>query len=91
MASVEELDRLSSKELHDQAVHTALKRLDVSFFWELLKAIPAAETVAGHPEKASEDIAHVSSQLSDAMHSDDGELADALRPIYVEYLLKHPD
>lgn len=89
MASVDELDRLSSKELHDQAVHTALKRLDIHFFWELLKAIPAAETVAGHPDKASEDIAHVSKQLSDAMHSDDGELAEALRPLYVEYLLKH--
>ena len=89
MSLVDELESLSSKELHDRAVRAALKRLDVQFFWDLLSSIPAAETVAGHPDRAREDIAHVSKLLADAMHGDEGELADALRPLYVDYLLKH--
>lgn len=88
MADVEELDRLSSKELHDRAIHVALRKLDIGFFWDLLKAIPAAEAVAGHPDRAGEDIAHVSKQVADAFHGDEGELADALRPLYMEYLLE---
>lgn len=89
MSDVESLDLLSSKQLHDRAVHIALKRLDVQFFWDLLSSIPAAETVAGHPDKAGEDIAHVSRQVADALHGDEGDLADALRPLYMDYLLKH--
>ena len=89
MTSIEELDKLSSKQLHDRAVHLALRRFDAGFFWDLLSSLPAAETVAGHPERASNDIAHVSSLLADAMHGDEGELADALRPLYLEYLLEH--
>jgi hypothetical protein len=89
MAALEELDRLTSDELHDRAVHLAVKRLDVHFFWELLSSVPAAEIVAGHPERANLDIAHVTRLLSDAIHGDEGELADALRPLYLEYLLKH--
>lgn len=89
MPNAEELDGLPSKELHDRAVNLALRRFDVGFFWDLLSSIPAAETVAGHPERANADIAHVSNLLADAMHGDEGDLADALRPLYVEYLLKH--
>ena len=36
----EELDQLSSKELHDRAVHRARRHLDVRFYWEILSAIP---------------------------------------------------
>ena len=89
MADLEELDHLTSKELHDRAIHVALKRFDLNFFWDLLSSIPAAETVAGHPDKANMDIAHVTQLLSDAVHGDEGDLADALRPLYLEYLLKH--
>jgi hypothetical protein len=89
MAQLEELDRLTSEELHDRAIHLALKRLDIHFFWELLSSVPAAEIVAGHPEKANMDLAHVTRLLTDAIQSDEGELADALRPFYLEYLLKH--
>lgn len=89
MPTIEQLDRLTSKELHDRATHLALKRLDLRFFWRLLSSIPAAEAIAGHPEEADEDIAHVSKQIHDAVHADEGELADALRPVYIEYLLEH--
>jgi hypothetical protein len=85
-----ELDALSSRELHDLAVRRALHHVDVGFFWELLRAIPAAETLEGDVREAGEDLTKVSSLLSDALTLGDGNLADALRPLYLDYLLKHP-
>jgi len=43
----EDLEKLSTRELHDRAVRHAERHLDVKFFWSLLEAIPAAETVSG--------------------------------------------
>lgn len=89
MPTFEELDALTSKQLHDKAVRTALKHLDVHFFLELLASIPAAEIVAGNEDEANEDVVSLSKRLQDAVHADEGELADALRPLYVDYLLKN--
>ena len=89
MPTFEELDGLSSKELHDRAVKLARHRLDVKWLWELLEAIPEAEAAAGERGEAFEDERHVLSLLEDAMHADEGGLADALRPMYIDYLLQH--
>jgi hypothetical protein len=89
MPAFEELDTLSSKELHDRAVKLAEHRLDVKFFWDLLKEIPAAEAVAGDLAESEFDVTSGLQRVNDAMHADDGRLADALRPIYIGYLLKH--
>ncbi len=91
MSRFEELDRLSSKELHDRATRVARRRFDVGFFWQLLKSIPTAEAAAGHLDEAEQDIAHVSSQVHDAVHADEGAVADALRPLYIDYLLKQEE
>ena len=85
-----ELESLSSRELHDRAVHRALHHADVGFFWELLRTIPVAETVEGDVREAGEDLTKVSSLVSDALTSGEGDLADALRPLYIDYLTKHP-
>ena len=85
----DELDALSSHELHDLAVRRALYHVDVEFFWELLRAIPAAEASEGHSDEAGRDVAHLSVLLDDAIDSGEGDVADALRPIYVDYLVKH--
>jgi hypothetical protein len=85
-----ELDALSSRELHDLAVRRALHHADLGFFWELLRSIPAAETLEGDVREAGEDLTKVSSLLSDALTLGDGNLADALRPLYLDYLRKHP-
>jgi hypothetical protein len=89
MPAFEELDLLSSKELHDRAVHLAEKRLDVGFLWRLLKTLPAAEAAAGETGGADVDIAKVSGLVRDATKSGDGELADALRPLFIDYLIEH--
>jgi hypothetical protein len=85
----DELDALSSRELHDRAVRRALHHADVAFLWELLRAIPAAEASEGHDSEAGRDISKVTSLLDDAIDSGEGDLAEALRPLYLDYLVKH--
>ena len=89
MTTREELDALSSRELHDLAVRRALHHVDVEFLWELLRAIPAAEASEGHSDEAGRDITHLSVLIDDAIDSGQGDLADALRPLYIDYLTKH--
>jgi hypothetical protein len=87
----EDLDELSTHELHERAVHRAETHLDVKFFWSLLKMIPAAETVSGNEDEADFDVQHSLGLISDAVHSGDGRLGEALRPVFIDYLRKHPD
>jgi hypothetical protein len=89
MATKEELEALSSKELHDRAVGIARHRVDVGFFWRLLKTIPAAEASIGDVEDADMNIASSEHALSEYLEADEGELADALRPMYLDYILEH--
>ena len=85
-----DLESLPSRQLHDLAVRQALHRADLAFFWRLLRAIPAAEAMEGDVREAGEDLTKVSSLLSDALTLGEGNLAEELRPIYLDYLKKHP-
>jgi hypothetical protein len=85
-----DLDSLSSHELHDLAVRRAVHHADVGFLWELLRAIPAAEAIEGDERDSEADMMKVSALLADAYGSGEGGLADALRPLYLDYLRKHP-
>jgi len=89
MTDLDNLDALTSRQLHDLAVHRALRHLDVPFLWELLREIPAGEAAAGHPDAGSWDAIKVSSLITDVVESGDGDIADALRPLYLGYLTKH--
>jgi hypothetical protein len=84
-----DLESLSSRELHDMAMRRALHHGDVKFLWDLLREIPAAEEIAGRPAEAGADLTQVSKLISDAVGSGEGEVADALRPLYIDYLTKH--
>ncbi|MBF8186609.1 hypothetical protein ITP53_12810 [Nonomuraea sp. K274] len=83
------LEALPVHELHDRAVRYAVRHGDLGFLWDLLKVIPAAEAASGHETAA--DLTRVSALLSDAIASGEGELGEALRPIYIDYLRRHPD
>ena len=85
----DELDQLSTKELHDRAVRRAEKHLDVKFFWSLLQVIPAAQAAIGDEGEADYDIQFSKGLISDALHSGDGALGEALRPIFIGYLRRH--
>jgi hypothetical protein len=89
MTTREELDKLSAHELHDRAVHLAMRRLDVSFLWDLLRELPASEAARGNTELATADITHVSAMIGDALASGEGDVAESLRPFYLDYLEKH--
>jgi hypothetical protein len=85
------LEQLSTHELHDRAVRRAERHLDVGFFWSLLKTIPAAQTASGDEGEADYDIQSSKGLIYDALHSGDGELGEALRPLFIDYLRKHAD
>ncbi len=87
--SDDDLDKLSTRELHDRAIRRAERHLDVKFFWSLLELIPAAEAASGDPGEADFDMQFSKGLISDALHSGDGELGEALRPVFLDYLRKH--
>lgn len=87
--SRDDLEALSSPELHDLAMRYATHHLDVGFLWELLRAIPAAEAIEGQPGRTGEDMSRFSALISDALESGEGPTAEALRPLYIDYLTKH--
>jgi hypothetical protein len=87
----EDLEKLSTRELHDRAVRRAEKHLDVKFFWSLLEMIPEAKAISGDVGEADFDVVSARGLITDALHSGDGKLAEALRPVFIDYLQKHPD
>ena len=83
------LEQLSSEELHHLAVKYARRHLDVRFFLRLLERVPAAEAAAGNVEESRDDILHLSSRIDDLTEAGRGEVADMLRPFYLDYLREH--
>jgi hypothetical protein len=47
--------------------------------------------VSGDVGEADYDIESSKGLISDALHSGDGKLGEALRPFFVDYLRKHSD
>ena len=89
MAENRTLEDLSSEELHDLAVKRARRHLDVAFFWQLLQRVPAAEAAAGNLGDADADVQRLSAHLDDLTDAGKGEVADMLRPFYLDYLGRH--
>lgn len=83
------LDKLSAAELHDLAVHRALRHLDVAFFVKLIRRLPVAEAAAGQIDEAEADVLNLRAHLDDVTDAGRGEVAELLRPFYVEYLRSH--
>ena len=88
MATRDELEALPIKNLHDRAIATARKHLDVGFLWDLVKALPVAEEAIGDDQRSKVDIMRPLALINDFLYdTDSGQLGEALRPMYVEYLL----
>jgi hypothetical protein len=86
-----DLEAMSSPELHDLAMRRALHHADFGFLWQLLRELPAAEAAEGNPGRTGADLYRISALISDALGSGEGETAEALRPLYLDYLEKHGD
>jgi hypothetical protein len=83
------LDHLSSADLHDRAVRRALRHLDVGFFIKLMKNLPVAEAAVGQVDEAEADVLTLRAHLDDVTDSGRGEVAEMLRPFYLDYLRSH--
>jgi hypothetical protein len=83
------LDALSSADLHDLAVKYALRHVDLGFFIRLLKTLPVAEAAAGQIDEAEADVMLLRAHLDDVTDAGTGEVAELLRPFYLEYLRGH--
>ncbi len=89
MSDADRLDALSAKELHDLAVRYALRHLDIPFFVRLMQALPVAEAAAGDVVEATADALTLRAHLDDVTDSGKGEVAELLRPMYLDYLREH--
>jgi hypothetical protein len=89
MPDEDPLDQLSTAELHDLALRRARHHLDVRFFWRLLQVLPVAEAGAGELRQAEADVGTMRAHLDDLTDSGRGEVAELLRPFYLDYLKKH--
>ncbi len=89
MSDDDRLDALSSKELHDRAVRYALRHLDIPFFFRLMEALPVAEAATGDVVGAEADALTLRAHIDDVTDSGQGEVADLLRPLYLDYLRDH--
>jgi hypothetical protein len=89
------LDRLSTAELHDLSVRRARRHLDIRFFWRLMEVLPVAEAGAGELREAEadvsaeSDIATIAAHLDDVTDAGQGDVAELLRPFYLDYLNQH--
>lgn len=88
-----DLDALTTEELRAKAFSRAERHLDVAFFWDLLKHLPASDDVAGD-DPFSGAPAAVSDFLELFRELRGDHLGDAeplLRAKFLDYLASHPD
>jgi hypothetical protein len=83
------LDALSSEQLHDLAVSRAKRHLDVRFFWQLVETLPAAEAAVGKMDEAETNVLKLSAHVDDVAESGKGDVGEAMRPFYLDYLRRH--
>lgn len=85
-------EQASTEDLRERAVELARRRWDLRFFWRLLGMLPAAEAVAGHEEVSEASVAEASAYLYEALGSEkDPAVQEALRPVYIDYLLENEE
>jgi hypothetical protein len=84
----EQYEQMSSRELHDLALRHARRHVDIRFFWQLMEVLPAAQAAAGDLREAEADVVQMSAHLNDITDAGRGEVADLLRPFYIEYLTR---
>ncbi len=88
MITSEDLESLSSRQLHDRAVDLAKAEGDIDWLWHLLGSLPAAEGQLGELDDSGLEIAGLVTAINGYIRAD-RSAEDALRPQYVEYLLAH--
>ena len=88
MVTREDLETMSSRDLHERAIVTAKSERDLDWLWHVLRSIPAAEGEVGDLEDSGMDMASTVSAVNSYIRAD-RDLPDTLRSQYVDYLLQH--
>jgi hypothetical protein len=83
------LDALPTRELHDRALAVARRRVDVGFLWRLVEALPVAEAAIGDDQRSKVDVMRPLALINDLFDAGEGDLGEALRPMYIDYLEEH--
>ena len=88
MIASDDLETLTSRQLHERAIDLAKAGGDLDWLWHLLGSIPSAEGQLGELDDSGLDVASVISAINARIRVD---LAaqEILRPQYVGYLLEH--
>jgi hypothetical protein len=84
----EDLETMTSADLHDRAIRSARAAGDLDWLWQLLRSIPAAEGEVGDLEDSEMDVASTVSAINGYARAD-RDLPDELRSQYVDYLITH--
>lgn len=86
-----ELEALSTDELHDKAFRVAERRLDVGFFWDLLKHLPASGEVARDDSftSAAAGVSDLIELFREFRGDHLGDSEPLIRAKFVDYLLAH--
>ncbi|TDC28586.1 hypothetical protein E1211_27635 [Micromonospora sp. 15K316] len=90
--SFEELDALPTEELRERAFALARERVDVGFFWSVLRHLPNADEAAaldGAPNSVGPIIDEAAALLRELSGHDYEESAPLLRAAFIDYLMKH--
>jgi hypothetical protein len=85
----EDLEAMTSRDLHDRAIGTAKVERDLDWLQHLLRSIPVADGEIGDLEDSGMDIASTVSAINGYTRAD-RDLPDTLRAQYIDYLLEHP-
>ena len=88
MITREDLETLSSPQLHEQAIALAKTGQDIDWLWHLLGSIPATEGQLGELDESGLDVASLIGAINSFTRAD-RSADDALRPQYVAYLVEH--
>ena len=86
------LDALSTDELRQRAFSLAEHRLDVRFFWDLLKHLPAASGIANEDASTGGITGGLAETVELAREIVTGDVGDAeplLRAAYIDYIRRH--
>jgi len=88
MITREDLETLSSRQLHERALDLAKAEGDIDWLWHLLGSIPAAEGQLGELDDSGLDIARLITAINGYIRAD-RSAEETLRLQYVDYLLEH--
>lgn len=88
----DELDKLPTEELREQAFALAREHRDVGFFWSVLRHLPNADEAAaldGAPNSVGPIIDEANALWRELTGHGYEESAPLLRAAFIDYLMKH--